>query len=194
MSKRPLADFMSVESLAGLSSLCGVVKSQLPQQSTAFDPGYGSAGFVQSQPPSFETAPDGGYAAFGIGAVYTRKAAPADDSGYPGWRAAQLNDLANTQMYGVRSARSNFSTILKNVSAGEITFIQAGDGTPLVLMNAETLGEAVSTIEERRRVTVADAVRKLPFPPDQLPRIELGHREPARGISSRLLGKDSGEM
>ena len=90
------------------------------------------------------------------------------------------------EVWGVKEAKTQLPTLLREASAGEMHILTAGDGTAIVVMSAKNLADAVSTIEERKGLTLSDAIMQLPFPPSELKPVKLNRRPPTRGLLRRV--------
>ena len=94
-------------------------------------------------------------------------------------------EAALKQVWGVREAKTKLSNLLHDASGGEIHFVTAGNGAAIALVSAKYLAEAVSSMEGRKGLTLADAINQLPYSPSDLKPVKLRHRPPARGILRR---------
>lgn len=84
--------------------------------------------------------------------------------------------LRTLDVIGVRDAKGDLSRIFNEVSAGRFACVKAGDGGVVFLVNARILAGAVAVLEEKREMTLGEALIELPFRPEQLPQIELRGR------------------
>jgi antitoxin (DNA-binding transcriptional repressor) of toxin-antitoxin stability system len=89
------------------------------------------------------------------------------------------------EVWGVKEAKTRLPNLLREASAGEVHFVTAGDGSAIVMVSAKNLADAMSSIEERKGLTLADAIGQLPYPPSELKPVRLRHRPPSRGLLRR---------
>ncbi|MBR0553846.1 hypothetical protein [Stakelama marina] len=94
-------------------------------------------------------------------------------------------DMSLKKVWGVKEARTQLPTLLREASAGEIHFVTAGNGATIVIMSAKNLADAMTTLEDRRGLTLADAVSRLPYAPTELKSPARRHRPPERGLLRR---------
>ena len=94
-------------------------------------------------------------------------------------------DMSEKLVWGVKEAKTQLSTILHEASAGEIHFVTAGDGSAIVMMNAANLAEVMENLDERRGLTLADAVARLPYPHTELKPVTRRRHAPALGLLRR---------
>jgi antitoxin (DNA-binding transcriptional repressor) of toxin-antitoxin stability system len=96
-----------------------------------------------------------------------------------------VGDMSLKEVWGVKEAKTQLPTLLREASAGEIHFVTAGDGSAIVMMSAKNLAEAMATLDERRGLTLSDAVAQLPYPRSELKPVKLKRHAPARRLLQR---------
>ena len=96
--------------------------------------------------------------------------------------AASAKGMGFKEVWGVKEAKTRLSALLTEASGGDILFVTAGDGTPIAMISAKVLADAVATIEEQRGMTFSEALQQLPYAPSELAPISLRHRGPTRGL------------